>query len=129
MEDDGPPEIEAGSGSSDAMRPPVAQLFGEERLDVRGQDAARRQLVAIPRFGQVRLASQPHGGLLDRLFERQVLQRVQRVVVDEDADRPLRGQEVRQPIDQRPREDRPKTRTLGHPGRAWNCYYSNINIL
>ena len=66
---------------------------------------------------------------LDRLFERQVFEGVQRVVMDEDADRPLRGQQVRQPIDERPRGDRPGTRSLGHPGGAWNCHYSNINIL
>ena len=37
--------------------------------------------------------------MLDRLFERQVLERVQRVVVNEDADRPLRRQQMREPID------------------------------
>jgi hypothetical protein len=37
--------------------------------------------------------------VFDRLFERQVLERVQRVVVDEDTDRPLRRQQVREPVD------------------------------
>ena len=64
-----------------------------------GENAARRQLVAIPRLGQERFAPQPLGGALDRLFERQVLEGVQRVVVDEDADRALRRQQVRQLID------------------------------
>ena len=76
-----------------------AELFDEQRLDVSGENAARRQLVAIPRLGQERLAPQPFGGVLDRLFERQVLERVQRVVVDEDADGALRRQQVRQVVD------------------------------
>ena len=46
-----------------------------------------------------RLAAEPHRRLFDRLFERQVLERVQRVVVDEDADRPLRRQQVREAVD------------------------------
>ena len=37
--------------------------------------------------------------MFDRVFERQVLERVQRVVVDEDADRSLRRQQVRELID------------------------------
>ena len=77
----------------------VAQLFDEQRFDVLGANAAGRQLVAIPRLGQVRLAPEPDRGMLDRLFERQVLERVQRVVVDEDADRSLRRQQVRELID------------------------------
>ena len=39
------------------------------------------------------------GGPLDRLFERQVFECVQRVVVNEDADRPLRRQQMRELID------------------------------
>ena len=39
--------------------------------------------------------------MLDRVFERQVLEGVQRVVVNEDADRPLRRQQVREPIHRR----------------------------
>jgi hypothetical protein len=39
------------------------------------------------------------GGRLDRLFERQVLERVQRIVVDENADGALRRQQVRHLID------------------------------
>ena len=68
----------------------------EQRLHVPGENAARRQLVAIARLGQERFAPQAFGGVLDRLFERQVLEGVQRVVVDEDADGPLRRQQLRQ---------------------------------
>ena len=99
VQHDGPPEIEAGSDASHIPRAAGAQLFDEQRLDVPGENAARRQLVAIPRLGQERFAPQPFGGALDRLFERQVLEGVQRVVVDEDADGALRRQQVRQLID------------------------------
>ena len=84
-----------------------AELFDEQRLDVPGENAARRELVAIPRLGQERFAPQPFGGALDRLFERQVLEGVQRVVVNEDADRALRRQQVRQLIDRRASGDGP----------------------
>ena len=105
VQHDGPPEIEAGADAGHVARASGAQLFVEQRFHVPGENAARRQLVAIPRFGQERLASQPLGGALDRLFERQVLEGVQRVVVDEDADGPLRRQQVRQLIDHARRED------------------------
>ena len=107
VQHDRPPEIEAGPDARHILRAPRAEVFVEQRLDVPGENAARRQLVAIPRLGQVRLALQPFGGVLDRLFERQVLERVQRVVVDEDADRALRRQQVRQPIDQSASADGP----------------------
>ena len=78
-----------------------AQLFDEQRVHVPGENAARGQLFAIPRLGQVRFAPQPFGGVLDRLFERQVLEGVQGVVVDEDADGPLCRQHLRQVINER----------------------------
>jgi hypothetical protein len=61
-------------------------MIGEHRLDVLRTDAARRQLVAIARLGEERLAPQAFTSVLDRLFERQMLEGVQRVVMDEDAD-------------------------------------------
>ena len=78
---------------------PGTELLDQQRLDVAGEDAARRQLLAVPRFGQERFATQPFARLLDRLFEPQVFEGVQRVVMDEDADRALRRQQVREPID------------------------------
>ena len=85
--------------ASHIARAPSAELFVEQRLDVPGENAARRELIAIPRLGQERFALQPFGGALDRLFERQVLECVQGVVVNEDADRALCRQQVRQLID------------------------------
>ena len=78
--------------------------------DFSGENAARRQLLAIARFGQKRLAAEPLGGALDGLFERQVLEGVQGVVVDEDADGALRRQQVRQ-------ADRSRARADGRGGR------------
>jgi hypothetical protein len=71
----------------------------QQLLHVRRQNSPGRQLVAISRFGQERLASQPFCGFLDGVLERQMLESVQRIVMDENADRPLRGQQVRQFID------------------------------
>jgi hypothetical protein len=77
--------------AGDILRRALAQLLDEQSFDVLRADAPRRQLVAIPRFSQVRLASEPDRGLLDRRLERQIFERVQGVVVDEDADGPLRA--------------------------------------
>src|SRR5262249_28739420 len=65
------------------------------------------------------------GGALDRRLERQVLERVQRVVVDEDADRPLRRQQVREPID---RAGQGMVRGAGVVEHL-PCQYNNITIL
>ena len=99
MEHDGPPEIETGSDARDIDGAPRAKLLDEQRLDIPGENASRREFLSIPRLGEERLAAELIGGALDGLFERQVLEGVQRVVVDEDADGPLRGQQVRQVID------------------------------
>ena len=99
VQHDSPPEIEAGADASHIPRAPSAEVFVEQRHHVPGENAARRELIAIPRLGQERFALQPFGGALDRLFERQVLECVQGVVVNEDADGSLRRQQVRQLID------------------------------
>jgi len=62
-------------------------------------DPSGCQLVAIPRFGQVRLAPEPDRSVFNGVFERQVLERVESVVVNEDTDWPLRGRQMRETID------------------------------
>lgn len=74
-------------------------MFAEQRHHVAGENAARRQLVAVARLGQERLAGEPLGGALDRLLEREMFEGVERIVVDEDADGPLGRQQVGQLID------------------------------
>ena len=62
-------------------------------------DAAGRQGGAIAGLGKVRLTAIHARRPANRLVERQVFERVERVVVNEDADRPLRGKQVRRMID------------------------------
>ena len=100
MQDYGQPQVEPRTDAGHVRSRGVAELLAEQRLDVPGANPARGQLVAIPRLGEERLAPQLLRRLFDRLFERQVLVRVQRVVMDEDADRSLRRQQVRELIDQ-----------------------------
>ena len=52
--------------------------------------------------------------LRDRVLERRALERVEDVVMDEDADRPLRRQEVRDVVDDAAERLRRLRRTLGH---------------
>ena len=99
MQDNGPPQIEARSGAGHVARGPGAKLLAEQGVHVAGQNAARCELLAISRFGQVRFARQPLAGALNRLFERQVFERVQCVVVNKNADGALRRQQMCQPID------------------------------
>ena len=99
MQHDGPPEIEAGAGAGHIIGASGPQLFIEERRHVLRENPARRQLVAVSRFRQERLTPQLFGGGLDRLFERQMLEGVQRIVVDKNADRALRRQQLCHLID------------------------------
>ena len=99
VEHDGPPEIEAVSDARDIGSASRPKLLDEQRLHVLGENASRREFLSIPRLGEEGLAAQFLGGVLDGLFERQVLEGVERVVVDEDADGPLRGQQRREVID------------------------------
>ena len=99
MQHEGPPQIEAGADARHIALTQNPQLVAEQRVHVPGQDAAGRELVAVSRFGQKRFAPQLLRGAFNGLFERQMLERVQRIVVDEDADRTLRRKEGCQPID------------------------------
>jgi hypothetical protein len=99
MQHDCPPEVEAGADAGHIVDGGGAQLLGDEAVDVLGTNAARCELLAVSRLAEKRLAPQSRAGVLDGLLEREVLEGVQRVVVDEDADRPLRRQQVRQPLE------------------------------
>ncbi len=115
----GAPEVEPRAGSRDILARGVPQFLAQQRVDVAGADAAGGELVAIARLGEERLASQLDGGTLDRLLERQVLERMQRVVMNEDADGALRGEQVRELVeDARERMARGlggrRTRDVGH---------------
>jgi hypothetical protein len=94
------PEIEAPSRSGDVFGAARAELRLDQRRHVLRENPSRRELVPVARFREERFASQPHRRTFDRVLERQVLERVERVVVDEDADRALRRQQMRQLVDQ-----------------------------
>ena len=99
VQDDRAPEIEPRSDPGDGMRSAGIKVFNDEGLDILLENPSRRQLVAIARFGQERFASESLARLFDRLFECQMFKRVERVVVDEDADRTLRGQHFCEGVD------------------------------
>ena len=99
MEHDRPPETESCADARHLAGPAVAQLIVQHGLHIRRENATRRQLGPVARFGEVRFPSQLVGGAFNRGFEGQVLEGVQGIVVNEDADRALRRQQGRQPID------------------------------
>jgi hypothetical protein len=84
------PEVEPIAGASHALACARAELFDKQSLDILRANPARRELVAIADLRQKRLAPQALRGVFDGVFERQMLEGVQRVVVNEDADRALR---------------------------------------
>ena len=104
VQHDRTPEIAPRTGAGHLARSSGAKLVIDQRLHVLGKNAAGRQLVAISRLRKEGFTTQLLCGVLDRLFERHVLERVQRIVMDENTDRTLRGQEVRQLIDH-PRQE------------------------
>lgn len=93
------PEIESRADASHISCASLTQLVLEERLDVLGENTARRQFVAIARFGEERLAPQSLRGELNCLLEWQVFERVQRIVMNKNADGTLSRQQARQVVD------------------------------
>ena len=90
-----PAAARAGCRSPRSSSPAPPQIFGQNVLQFREPDAASPQLLAISIFRHVRLAAEDRRPALDCIVKRQVLECVQRVVMDEDRDRSLRGQQVR----------------------------------
>jgi hypothetical protein len=62
-------------------------------------DPAARQLGTVERLGHERLGAEQFRRLDHGTFKRQVLECVEGIVVNEDADRPLNGEQVRRAID------------------------------
>jgi hypothetical protein len=69
VQDDGAPELATCPDTGDVLRTAGAQLLEQECVDVFGVNPSGRQLVAIPGLRQVRFASEPRRGVLDRVFE------------------------------------------------------------
>jgi hypothetical protein len=80
----------------------VAKISIEHRREVARPDPAAGQLLPVAGFGEEWLRTKqtrrPNDGLLERL----VLEGVQRVVMDEDVDRTLRGQKPGGAVDRPP---------------------------
>jgi len=57
-------------------------------------DSPAPQFLAVSVLAQIGLAPEDVRRFLDRLVERQILERMERVVMDEDCDRPLGRQQV-----------------------------------
>ena len=71
------------------------RLAIEHRVDVLQVDAAARQFGSVGRFAHVRFGAEQMRGLDHGLLEGQMLEGVQRVVMNENADRTLHGKQVR----------------------------------
>ena len=99
MKDYGLPEVKSCPDAGHVCERGLTELSDQQCFDVLGANASRSQFVAIAPFGQVGFGSKTGGRFFDRFLERQVLERVQRVVMNEDADWTLRGEQVRDPID------------------------------
>ena len=84
------PEVKPGAQETQQLIRPIAQVLDQNRFDIFLQDPAARQLSAIAFFGQVRMAAERRCSLQHGFLKWQVLERVQRIVVDEGRDRPLR---------------------------------------
>ena len=76
-----------------------AEVLLKHRADVGEADAASGEGVPVPLLGQVWLTAESKCPALDCFLEAEVFEGVQRVVVDEDTDRPLRGEKVGGPFD------------------------------
>jgi hypothetical protein len=99
VQHDRTPQGEARGGARHIARAPGAELFIEQRLHVPSENATRCQFVPIARFGQERFSPELLGSALDGLLKRLGLERVQRIVVDEDTDGTLSRQQQRGLID------------------------------
>ncbi len=71
------------------------------------------------------------GPLLDRFVKRQILERVQRIVMDEDCDRPLCGQQVRGAPDHRFKTTRTCSlipASLGHTSVGYGGFHESNGL-
>src|SRR5690606_30628903 len=88
------PERDAAIEPRDRHVGVVAELLEEYGLEIGRGDAPALELAAVAVFAQKRFAPERAPGVQHRLLERHRFERVQRVVMDEHADGPLRGQDL-----------------------------------
>jgi hypothetical protein len=99
VEHDCTPQVLTGYDTGDVVSPTLAEFVADPPLYLSGQDAPRTELVPIPGQREVRLGAQLPPCVLDRGLEWEVFEGVERVVMDEDADRALGRQQRRKPIE------------------------------
>ena len=96
---EGPPQYAPRQPRHDGLRRARPERLSKHRVEVALEDAPAAQLVTVRVLREERLAAEQPPRAHDRLLEGLVLERVQRVVVDEDADRPLRRERVGHVLD------------------------------
>ena len=124
-------ELETRPETGDHLVRRVAKILLQGFLQLIESDSPPRQFVAIAILAEERLTAEDVRALLDRLTEGQVFEGVERIVVNEDGDRPLGRQQVAGVLDQllqmlQPgfgfREGRP--RLLVHRGSMHVCHWT-----
>jgi hypothetical protein len=92
------PELSLGRAAGEE-RVVSDDLVAHDGLDVLRFDATVREMLGECLLGLIRLGPEDLRAAYHRLVERQMLERVERIVVHEGADRRLRGQEVPRVLD------------------------------
>lgn len=95
MEQHAKADVQPGGVSHDRIVGPASEFSPQNDPQAIDGNSARGQFAAKPFLGEIRLATEDLGTLLNRLVKRLLFEGMQRVVMDEDGDRSLRGQEMR----------------------------------
>ena len=85
----------------------AAHVTIENGLKIGGPNPAARELLAVAGLGQIGLGAEQAGRMDDGVFKGLAFKGLERVLRDEDADRPLRGQKTRGRLDGGPDHLRP----------------------
>ena len=93
------PHGRPGPEAGDRIVGPVAEVVAQHGLQVVGPDAPAGHVGPEPLLGQIRLAAEHLAPAADRFVEGQVFEGVQRVVMDEDRDRPLGRKQMGRMVD------------------------------
>ena len=97
------PQFEPGGEPAHARAGRGAEVALQHRVQLREKDPPARQFLAVTILREIRLASKDRRAAQQRLVEGLMLERMQRIVVDEHADRPLRRQQMRRMMDPLPK--------------------------
>ena len=107
------PQLEPGGQPAHTRAGCGAEVALQHRVQFREKDPPARQFLAVTILREIRLASKDRRAAQQRLVEGIIFKRVQRVVVNENADRPLLRQQMR-----RVKNPLPESRLLRGQRRA-----------